>query len=199
MGESDEPELTAGAPVDGARPLFEHGSSFELQPSLKGALVELRPLQADDHDVLYGVAADPLIWEQHPASNRHQPDVFRAFFDDALASGGALIAIDAATRQVIGSSRYARHDARRSEIEIGWTFLARSHWGGRYNGEMKRLMLQHAFRFVRRVLFRIGTQNYRSQRAVEKIGGVRAGVEDAGGRLVLVYEITRDAYMRASV
>ena len=51
------------------------------------------------------------------------------------------------------------------EIEIGWTFLARSHWGGTYNGEMKQLMLRHAFKFVNSVIFLVGPQNLRSQRA----------------------------------
>jgi len=54
------------------------------------------------------------------------------FFEAALTSGGALIAIDAGTQRVIGSSRFHAYDAERDEVEIGWTFLARSHWGGRY-------------------------------------------------------------------
>lgn len=76
-------------------------------------------------------------------------------------------------------------------VEIGWTFLARSHWGGRYNGEMKRLMLEHAFRFVSRVVLLVGPENFRSRRAAEKIGGVQVGSRpDAYGRKSLVYEIT---------
>ena len=63
----------------------------------------------------------------------------------------------------------------------GWTFLARSHWGGEYNREMKRLMLDHAFRFVGRVVFLIDSANHRSQRATEKIGAVRAGTRYAPG------------------
>ena len=155
---------------------------FEGQPTLKGPLIELRPLRQDDFDELYKVASDPLIWEQHPDRDRYRPDVFRKFFDDAMASGGALIAIDAKTRQVIGSSRFHGYNAQRREVEIGWTFLARSHWGGRYNGEMKQLMLDHAFTFVDRVLFYIGPNNIRSQRAVQKIGAVLVGksANDAG-------------------
>jgi RimJ/RimL family protein N-acetyltransferase len=148
---------------------------FELQPVLVGELVELRPLRADDHLALYAVACDPLIWEQHPAKSRAEVEGFRIFFNEAMASGGALLAIDKRTRQVIGSSRFYGYDEERSEVEIGWTFLARSYWGGRYNGEMKRLMLQHAFRFVRHVVFLIAPENIRSQRAIEKIGGVRMG------------------------
>jgi RimJ/RimL family protein N-acetyltransferase len=133
----------------------------------------------------------PLIWTQHPASNRHEEAIFQVFFRDALTSGGALVALDAGTRRVTGSSRFHGHDDQTSEVEIGWTFLARSHWGGLYNGEMKALMLRHAFQFVSRVVFLVGPQNLRSQRAVEKIGGVRVGSRpDAEGRDSYVYQIT---------
>ena len=165
--------------------------SFELQPVLEGSLIFLRPLRPEDFDDLYAVASDPLIWEQHPACDRWKPDVFREFFRQAIESGGALIAIDRKDGRVIGSSRFHGYDQEQSEIEIGWTFLARSHWGGVYNGEMKQLMLQHAFRFVNNVIFVIGVQNLRSQRAVEKIGGVRVGSRpDAAGRTSDIYRIT---------
>jgi RimJ/RimL family protein N-acetyltransferase len=162
---------------------------FDPQPTLAGTLLELRPLRPDDFDVLYAVAADPLIWEQHPASDRYQEPVFRRFFQDALDSGGALVALDRATGLVVGSSRFHGYDEARGEVEIGWTFLARSHWGGRYNGEMKRLMLDHAFRFVPRVVFLIGPENWRSRRAVEKIGAVLAGTRTVDGRESVVYQI----------
>src|SRR6185436_5482185 len=145
---------------------------FELQPTLTGELVALRPLRPDDWDALYGVASDPLIWEQHPNSDRYKPEVFREFFRDALAGGGAFLISDAKTGEPIGSSRYHGYDETKREIEIGWTFLARSRWGGDYNRDLKRLMLAHAFRFVDRVIFVIGPTNWRSRRAIEQIGGV---------------------------
>ena len=170
--------------------------SFELQPVLGGDLLTLRPLRAEDFDGLYAVASDPLIWEQHPDKTRSDPAGFRKFFDEAMASGGALIAIDNATGAVIGSSRFHAYAAEADEVEIGWTFLARTHWGGRYNGEMKRLMLTHAFRFVGRVVFLVGPTNIRSQRAVERIGGVRAGMrrDAASGRESVVFAITADSF-----
>jgi RimJ/RimL family protein N-acetyltransferase len=171
---------------------------FDLQPVLRGELLELRPLRATEFDDLFAVAADPLIWEQHPNSDRHEEAVFRIFFREALESGGALVARDTRDGRIIGSSRFHGYDRERSEIEIGWTFLARSHWGGRYNGEMKRLMLDHAFGFVDRVIFLVGVKNLRSRRAVEKIGGVRVGSRtDAAGRESAVYEITAAAYGRS--
>lgn len=163
---------------------------FDLQPTLEGELLRLRPLRPEEFDDLYAIASDPLIWEQHPASDRYKEEVFKGFFHDAIASGGALIVVDAKDGQVIGSSRFHGSDADNSEIEIGWTFLARSRWGGAYNGEMKQLMLRHAFRFVKSVIFLVGPQNVRSQRAMEKIGGVRDGTRrDSGGRESLVYRI----------
>ena len=164
----------------------------DLQPVLRGDLLELRPLREEDFDELFAVAADPLIWEQHPASDRHEAEQFRAFFREAMESGGALAAIDAGSGRIIGSSRYHGYDPDTREVEVGWTFLARRYWGGRYNGEMKRLMLEHAFGFVDRVVFLIGPRNFRSQRAVEKIGAVRAGTRtDPDGRESVVYALTR--------
>jgi N-acetyltransferase len=167
---------------------------FDLQPVLTGELLTLRPLRPDDFDDLYAIASDPLIWEQHPANDRYKPEVFLQFFRDALESGGAFIALDATDGKVIGSSRFNGYDEPASEIEIGWTFLARSRWGGIYNREMKQLMLRHAFKFVKSVVFLVGPQNYRSQKAMEKIGGVRAGTRiDGAGRTSLVFRITAPA------
>jgi N-acetyltransferase len=169
--------------------------TLDRQPTLQGTLLALRPLRADDLAALFRVAADPLIWEQHPEPDRYQETTFRAFFDEALASGGALVALDRVTGQVIGSSRYHGYDATQGVVEIGWTFLARAYWGGRYNGEMKRLMLDHAFKSVKRVIFIIGPDNRRSQRAVEKIGAAPAGsTTDKHGRPRVVYELTPALY-----
>jgi len=112
------------------------------------------------------------------------------FLHESLASGGALTVVDGPSACVIGSSRYHGYDEERREVEIGWTFLARSHWGGVYNRELKRLMLGHAFRFVDTVVFLIAPGNIRSQRAIEKIGGIPAGSRpDGSGRQSLVYRI----------
>lgn len=164
---------------------------FELQPHLEGLLLELQPLQPGDFDRLYAVASDPLLWEQHPSHDRYREDVFRKFFKDAIDSGGALIATDRRTGEVIGSSRFHGYDEDAREIEIGWTFLARSRWGGAFNREMKRLMLEHAFRFVESVVFIVGPRNFRSQKAVEKIGGVRDGVRQDAGRESFLYRLIK--------
>ncbi len=143
---------------------------FDLQPTLTGNLIELRPLAPADYDALYRAASDPLIWEQHPESDRYTPEVFRRYFDGAIASRGAFAIIDCKSGRIIGSSRYCNLKPEESEVEIGWTFLERDFWGGAYNGELKKLMLDHAFKFVDRVVFVVGETNLRSQKALEKIG-----------------------------
>jgi len=143
---------------------------FDLQPTLAGDLLTLRPLTASDFDALFAAARDPLIWEQHPEPDRYEADVFQRYFDGAIESKGAFAIIDRASGRIIGSSRYCNLEPAKREVEIGWTFLQREFWGGRYNSELKSLMLDHAFRFVERVVFVVGENNLRSQKALEKIG-----------------------------
>ena len=150
--------------------------SFDLQPNLKGELIGLRPLTPEYWEDLFAVASDPLIWEQHPEIDRYKEDVFKIFFSDALESGGAFAIIDRKNQQIIGSTRFYGYDPEKSEIEIGWTFLARKYWGGRFNRELKQLMLDHAFKFVENVIFYVGENNIRSQKATEKIGAVKDGL-----------------------
>lgn len=143
---------------------------MNLQPHLANDLVQLRPLRPTDFDALYRVAQDPLIWEQHPCPDRHLPGPFSRFFEDSLHSDGALVVLDSSTQTIIGSSRFKPIPTAPKAIEIGWSFLARKYWGGRYNKAVKQLMIAHAFLFVEDVIFYIGPENIRSQRAVQKLG-----------------------------
>ncbi len=143
---------------------------FDLQPTLKGKLIEVRPLKLEDFDTLFYAASDPLIWEQHPESDRYTRPVFEKYFQGAMDSKGAFAVIERQSGRVIGSSRYCNLKPEESEVEIGFTFLERKFWGGAYNGELKSLMLEHALRFAERVVFVVGENNLRSQKALEKIG-----------------------------
>ncbi|MEM1214081.1 MAG: GNAT family N-acetyltransferase [Bacteroidota bacterium] len=146
---------------------------MNLQPTLADELVLLRPLVAEDFNELYAVASDPLIWEQHPAHNRWQRPVFELFFAHALAMESAFAVIDQQTQQMIGSTRYRLAEKHPGAVEIGWTFLARTHWGGTYNRAMKVLLIEHAFQYVNQVLLLIGNDNVRSCKAAEKMGAKR--------------------------
>lgn len=174
---------------------------MDRQPVLEGERLLLRPLREDDWEELFAVASDPQVWTVHPAHDRWQEPVFRAFFADALAQGGALAVNEKASGAIVGSSRFQGHDpAGGGSVEIGWTFLARRLWGGGYNAEMKRLMLQHALQYVERVEFRVGEANVISRRAMVNIGGILTDREDitvlAGvAHRHVIYEITRDSFV----
>jgi RimJ/RimL family protein N-acetyltransferase len=148
---------------------------FDLQPVLEDSRVRLQPLRAEDFAELFAVACDPMIWEQHPSRNRYQKAVFENYFKGAMESGGALLIRDRQTGQALGSSRFYDWDPAMDCIAIGYTFIARSHWGGGYNRAIKTLMLDHAFQFVSSVLFHVGSSNLRSRRAMEKLGGRLVG------------------------
>ena len=170
--------------------------SFDLQPTLKGRLVSLRPMRFDDFDAVYEAAADPLIWEQHPEPLRYRREVFQKFLDGAMESGGAFVVIDLESSKIVGSSRFYNYSAERQEVAIGYTFLVREYWGRGYNHEMKTLMIEHAFRFVERVFFEVGTNNRRSQKALQNIGATLCGTANLSaldGTLNphLVFEIKR--------
>lgn len=144
---------------------------IDLQPNLYGSTINLRPLEGEDFEALYLAASDPKIWELHPDSERYQRDVFqKRFFTSALASGGALVIEQANSNRVIGSSRYYEWNPQKKEISIGYTFIERDHWGKGTNKELKKLMLDHIFKWAAVVWFHVGKNNMRSRRAVEKLG-----------------------------
>jgi RimJ/RimL family protein N-acetyltransferase len=150
--------------------MMDSANQFTRQPVLQGTTLLLRPLTTNDFDILYAVASDPLIWEQHPNPLRYQRPVFEQWFADAMASEGALVVLDRHSGQAIGSSRYYGWDGSKQEVAIGYTFLARHYWGGATNAELKKLMVNHALQWVRTVWFHVGPNNIRSQMALKKIG-----------------------------
>jgi len=169
----------------------------DLQPTLSGPRVLIRPLKPEDWESLFAAGSDPDIWAGHPAKDRYTETGFRLFFEGALESGSAFVIIDKADGRIIGSSRYYEWDPEKREIEIGWSFLARDYWGGSYNAEIKGLMLDHAFTFADAVIFWVGEDNIRSQKAMAKIGGQRRGgiiERDFGHGAVphILFEIRKD-------
>ena len=166
---------------------------FDLQPTLIGERILIRPVEATDWEDMFTAAADPKLWEQHPESDRYTEAVFRGYFNGALESRSGFAFVERASGKIIGSSRYHGLDTDKSEIEIGWTFLTREFWGGSHNLEIKRLMLGHAFQFVDTVIFRVGENNIRSRRAMEKIGGILREGKSArrSDDLNVVYEISK--------
>ncbi|PCJ21001.1 MAG: GNAT family N-acetyltransferase [SAR86 cluster bacterium] len=152
---------------------------LDLQPTLTGKTITLRPLLNEDFTELYEVASDPKIWEIHPDSSRYKRDIFEIrFFLGAISSGGALVVVDNKSGRIIGSSRYYEWNSEQQEISIGYTFLEPAHWGNGTNQEMKALMLSYIFSYARTVWFHVGEVNLRSRKAVEKLGAILSHKED---------------------
>lgn len=153
---------------------MEFNSNIHLQDDL----ILLKPLDEDDFEKLYAVASDPLVWEQHPNKDRYKREVFEKFFEGALQSKGAFLVIEKETGKVIGSTRFYDFNAETKTILIGYSFLARSHWGGKHNHAMKNLMINYALQFADHIQFHIGAKNIRSQTAIQKIGAKKVGELD---------------------
>jgi RimJ/RimL family protein N-acetyltransferase len=167
-------------------------NTFDRQEELEDDLIRIIPLKAEHFEALYRVASDPLIWEQHPNNDRYLRVVFEAFFEGALASEGAYLVLDKETGEVIGSSRYYDFDEEKKAIAIGFTFIARQFWGGTYNSALKRLMMNHAFEYLDAVIFHVGSQNLRSQKAVEKLGAKKIGEQVVTPiKLNYIYQLTK--------
>lgn len=171
------------------------------QPVLENKMIRLQPLQEEDFEKLFRVASDPEIWEQHPNKNRFKREVFQTYFEGALASGGAFLIYDNINNKVIGSTRFYDYDAAKKSVLIGYTFYAKTCWGKGFNYSTKNMMLHYAFQFVNLVIFHVGAENYRSQKAMEKLDALKVdelivryfGEAD---KLNFVYEISREAFKK---
>lgn len=132
--------------------------------------VKLIPLHPTDYEKVYAIASDPLLWAQHPSSERYKPEIFAPFFEDILALEAPFVIVDKKTNQIIGSTSYYDYRSENSSIAIGYTFLSRAYWASVYNYKTKELLLNYAFQHVNNVYFHIGASNFRSQKAVQKLG-----------------------------
>ena len=169
---------------------------MDLQPTyLQTDILKLVPLAEGDFETLYAVASDPLLWEQHPNPDRCERPVFQEFFKQAILSKSAFKIIDQKTGETMGSSRYYDFFPEKKSIAIGFTFLGRKYWGGTYNKQLKSLMINYAFDQMDEVIFHVGETNFRSQKAVEKIGDKKIAVEkrvfSGIDKLSFVYKIEK--------
>lgn len=167
---------------------------------LQDEKVKLVPLTENDFEQLFSVAADPLIWEQHPMHDRHERHVFQDFFNAALQSHSAFLIVDRSSGEIIGSTRYYEYNPEKSSVAIGYTFLARPYWGGQYNKSVKRLMINYAFTLVDKVIFHIGAGNIRSQMATARFGTVKTAElsreSSYGQTLYYEYELDKAAWQK---
>lgn len=145
---------------------------FSFQPVISNQTLSIRPIAESDYDNLFACAADKKLWEGHPSKDRYKSAEFKKWFQKAIDSGATIVVIDKSTNKLIGSSRFYVEESALDDISIGFTFIARHYWGGQTNYQLKSLMLNYAFEHFSVVWFHVSPCNIRSQKAIEKIGGI---------------------------
>jgi hypothetical protein len=82
-------------------------TKINWQPgNLEDDIIKFLPLCGTDFEELFAAASDPLIWEQHPNSDRYKREVFQPYFEGAIASNTAFKIIDKSSDKIIGCTRF---------------------------------------------------------------------------------------------
>lgn len=172
---------------------------FSIQPLLENDKVILYPLRVHDFDVLYAVACDPKVWEQHPNKDRWKEDVFRVFFNGAIQSKGAFKIVDKATGKTAGSTRFYDYNESDNCILIGYTFYGTAYWGSGINRMVKEIMLDYIFQHVGQVYLHVGAGNVRSQIAISRLNAEKVAEQEVAyvgepPKLNFVYTISKEKW-----
>lgn len=175
---------------------------FDQQPLLENERVILYPLLATDFEVVFKLASDPAVWEQHPNKNRWKEEEFRKFFEGALLSKSAYKIVEKSSGKVIGSTRFYDYDETDDSLCIGYTFYGTEYWGTGVNRSVKIVMLDYAFRYVSKVYFHVGACNTRSQIAVGRLGARKVAEKEMPyyGELPMlnyIYELRKEEFYEA--
>lgn len=177
---------------------------------LEGKHVYLELLSPGHREIIRPIARDERIWEFNKMLlvNERFDKMYDEYFDTAMnkeAMGGQHSFVIRSTRDqsIIGMTRLYEINHKDKSATIGYTWYIPSVWGKVHNKECKFLLLQFIFeqlKFMRAEL-RVAHQNIRSQKAVEKIGGVKEGVlrkhgyrNDGSIRHDVIYSIIDDEW-----
>ena len=167
---------------------------MHFQPTLSNEFVKIVPLSTEDFEDLFTIASDKLLWEQHPEKDRYKKEVFLKFFQEAIQSRTAFKVIDVKTGNTIGCTRYYDYHEKEKSVAIGYTFIDRKYWGTPYNRTLKNLMINYAFQYVESIIFHVGNTNFRSQKAVGKLGAIHSetSVKSDSGKIHFTFSLTKD-------
>ena len=157
---------------------------------LKGRYVYLKELKKEDVPVLKKLATDERLWEftKTLMINETFDQQFEQYISVAFTPTGdgmfgigvqkTFVIYRSSDDTIIGMTRYYGLSEKHKRLDIGYTWYIPEVWRKVHNKECKLLLLQYAFEILEfnRVGFHVAHINIRSQKAVEKIGGVREGV-----------------------
>ncbi len=149
---------------------------------LHGERARLEPLSHQHAAGLLEAATASEIWRYMPVS-LDSPEAVSRWIDDALAghttgTEAVFAIVEQSSDRVIGSTRYLDIRPVHRGLEIGWTWLAKDQWRNGINTECKFLLLQHAFETLDAIRVQLKTHrlNFRSRRAIERIGAQYEGI-----------------------
>lgn len=155
----------------------------DLAVVLEGRVVRLEPLAREHEEGLFAAARDERIWRWMPGNAAESRESFRIWMDDALARSeagteAAFATVEARSGEPIGSTRFLALRPEHRGLEIGWTWLAPTHWRTGSNVEAKLLMLAHAFEGLgcMRVELKTDARNERSRNAIAALPAEFEGV-----------------------
>lgn len=153
-----------------------------LQPTLIGTHVELRPLQADHAADLVAAAADGELWNLK-VTVVPGPETVDGYVATALQGRQAgtvmpFVIVRRESNRIIGSTRFWKIDRTNRKLEIGHTWLSQSAQRSSINTEAKLLLLTFAFEVMQcvRVQFTTDELNEKSRAAILRIGAKQEGI-----------------------
>ncbi|WP_338749055.1 GNAT family protein [Bacillus sp. FJAT-52991] len=149
---------------------------------LNGKNIQIVPMSLEHIQGLYAIGTEEAIWEHLPETIQTKKDM-KSFVEEALAkkrngSEFPFIILLRENNKVIGTTRFLSLCDDHRNLEIGWTWFAPAVWGTHVNIECKYLLLRYCFEVLNliRVQFKTDERNIRSQKAIERIGGVKEGI-----------------------
>ena len=161
---------------------------FQWQPVLDGEIVGVVPLTEENYPDVQVCAGELATWADYPTAGMRESGDITPWFTDGPENARALAICYKPERKIIGTTRYYPVPDDPDGVGIGYTFLAASYrLSGATNADLKRIMLEHAFRAFSSVWFHVLPGNHRSRAAVLKLGA-----EEIGTRTLLLTDKPRD-------
>lgn len=162
---------------------IEWGVRMKIQPiTLTGNHVHIVPMAAEHVEELFAAGNHDQIWDYMPMEVEQPADMER-LVQEALTSRETgesfpFVIQSTTSGRLVGSTRFLDISLVNRNLEIGWTWLSPEVWRTPINTECKYLLLKHCFETLAMLRVQIKTdgRNIRSQKAIERIGGIREGV-----------------------
>jgi RimJ/RimL family protein N-acetyltransferase len=164
-------------------------SAESMQPTLRGSIVELRPLREDHAPALVAAADDGRLWDMKltvvPDAATIDAYIARALAGRAAGTVMPFVIVrrdaddtDASAARLVGSTRFWKIDRANRKLEIGHTWVSASAQRSAVNTEAKYLLLCHAFDVMHcvRVQFTTDELNEKSRAAILRIGAKQEGI-----------------------